>query len=74
MVLATAQFPVTSVTRSRISGNAFIGSTVISPSNLSTGVLHMSLGISFISAEHDPHLPALQFQRVESEGSRWLWM
>ena len=59
---------MTSVARSRISGNAFIGSTVISPSNLSTGVLHISLGTSLISAEHDPHFPALQFQRAREGG------
>jgi hypothetical protein len=25
--------------------------------------MHISLGIPLISAEHDPHLPALQFHR-----------
>src|SRR5207249_3473504 len=61
----TAKFHETSVTRSFSSGNAFIGSTVI---GLSIGsslrrAMHISLGIPLISAEQEPHLPALQFQR-----------
>ena len=27
-------------------------------------VMHINLGMPLISAEHDPHLPALQFQRT----------
>src|SRR5688572_26423147 len=61
----TRKFHDTSVTKSLIGGNAFIGSTV---TGLSSGksfsrVMHMSLGMPLISAEQEPHLPALQFQR-----------
>jgi hypothetical protein len=27
-------------------------------------VMHISFGMPLISAEHEPHLPALQFQRT----------
>jgi len=30
----------------------------------SSRVMHMSFGLPLISAEHDPHFPALQFQRT----------
>ena len=61
----TRKFHETSVTRSFTTGNAFIGSTVTgfsSGSSLSR-VMHISLGIPLTSAEQEPHLPALQFQR-----------
>ncbi len=46
-------------------GKVFIGATVIvSPGlNRSIRVMHMSRGLPLTSALHDPHLPALQFQR-----------
>src|SRR3982750_2669593 len=61
----TSKFHDTSVIRSFRIGNALIGSIVI---GLSMGsslirVMHISLGIPFTSAEQEPHLPALQFQR-----------
>jgi hypothetical protein len=61
----TRKFHETSVTRSFTRGNAFIGSTVTGFSNgkVLSRVMHMSFGMPLISAEHDPHLPALQFQR-----------
>src|SRR5579859_6734160 len=31
--------------------------------------MHMSRGLPLISAEHDPHLPALQFQRQARSGA-----
>ena len=42
-----------------------IGDTVmVSPaSNVFMRVMHMSRGLPLISALHEPHLPALQFQR-----------
>src|SRR5215472_3201626 len=61
----TRKFQETSVIRSLITGNAFIGSTVTGFSNGSSlsRVIHSNLGMPLISAEHDPHLPALQFHR-----------
>jgi hypothetical protein len=54
------------VTKSFICGNAFMGSIVtgLSSGTVLSRVMHINLGIPFISAEHDPHLPALQFQRT----------
>ena len=59
----TSKFHDTSVTRSRIGGKARMGSTVTGSSRSSSlkRVMHISFGIPFTSAEHDPHLPALQF-------------
>ena len=37
-------------------------------------VMHMSFGIPLISAEHEPHLPALQFHRTARSGACWAWM
>src|SRR5213592_4964092 len=61
----TRKFHDTSVIKSLITGKAFIGSTVTGLSNGSSlnRVIHISFGIPFTSAEHDPHLPALQFHR-----------
>ena len=61
-----SKFHETSVTRSRTCGKARIGSTVTGSlaGSSSMRVMHMSLGRPLISAEHDPHLPALQFQRI----------
>jgi hypothetical protein len=49
-----------------MSGNAFIGSTVTGSARLidSSRVMHIRRGLPLISAEHDPHLPALQFHRT----------
>src|ERR1051325_5215759 len=61
----TRKFQETSVAKSRMHGNARIGSIVIGllVSIVSMRVIHMSLGMPLISAEQEPHLPALQFQR-----------
>src|SRR5579884_3271646 len=71
----TAKLPETSVTRSLISGNVFIGRTVIGPSgSSSTRVLQSSTGRPLTSAEHEPHLAALQFQRTARSVSTCFWM
>src|ERR1700730_6372820 len=59
----TRKFHETSVTRSLINGNAFIGcnNTGLSSARSLRRVMHISFGIPLISAEHEPHLPALQF-------------
>src|SRR5438309_11274412 len=61
----TRKFHETSVTKSLSTGNAFIGSTVtgLSKGSSLSRVIHISFGIPFTSAEHEPHLPALQFHR-----------
>src|SRR5436305_5661979 len=61
----TEKFHDTSVIKSFSTGNALIGSIVM---GFSIGkslkrAMHINFGIPFTSAEHDPHLPALQFQR-----------
>ena len=65
------------MTRSLTCGKARIGSMV---TGLSSGrslsrVMHMSLGMPFTSAEQEPHLPALQFQRTARSlaCSAWIW-
>ena len=37
--------------------------------------MHISFGMPLISAEHEPHLPALQFQRAARSpaDSAWIW-
>src|SRR5580700_2217639 len=62
----TSKFQETSVTRSFTNGNVFMGWTVMgwSSGKVFKRVMHMSFGMPLISAEHDPHLPALQFQRT----------
>src|SRR5436309_13187663 len=62
-----AKFQETSVTKSLISGNALIGSTVtgLSRGTSFSRAMHISLGIPLTSAEQEPHFPALQFQRQE---------
>src|SRR6266550_1618789 len=71
------KFDDTSVTRSLTRGNALIGSTVIGFATSSSlrRVMHMRRGIPLISAEHDPHFPALQFQRTARSPapSAWIW-
>src|SRR4030095_7854793 len=63
--LFSRKFHETSVTKSLITGKALIGSIVtgFSKGNSLIRVMHMSFGIPFTSAEHDPHFPALQFHR-----------
>src|SRR5947208_16496661 len=62
----TRKFHETSVTRSLIEGKLLFGSFVTGRSNGSwlSPFIHISLGTPLISAEHEPHLPALQFQRT----------
>src|SRR5688500_10075334 len=71
------KFDPTSVTRSRSSGNARIGSTVtgLSRSRSLNCVMHISFGMPLSSAEQDPHFPALQFQRTARSLalSAWIW-
>ncbi len=57
-------------------GNVFIGATVTgSPSgSVSIRVMHSRRGNPLISAEHEPHLPALQFQRQARSGASVAWM
>jgi hypothetical protein len=57
-------------------GKVFIGATVTgSPSgSVSMRVMHMRRGRPLISAEHEPHLPALQFQRQARSGASPAWM
>ncbi len=67
------------MTRSCITGNVRIGVTVMvsSSENVLIRVMHISFGMPLISALHEPHLPALQFQRTARSGawvacSRWM--
>ena len=71
IVFFARKFQETSVTRSRIEGNACIGSMITGMSRFKSfsRVMHISLGMPLISAEHDPHLPALQFQRTAMSGA-----
>ena len=57
-------------------GNAFIGLTVIglSRGRESMRVLQVRRGRPLTSAEQDPHLPALQFQRTARSGAWCAWM
>ena len=57
-------------------GKVRIGVTVIvSPgSKRSMRVMHISRGLPSISALHEPHLPALQFQRHARSGACVAWM
>ena len=72
----TAKFQDTSVTRSRTSGNAFIGWTVTGSSSFSVlrRVMHISRGLPLTSAEQEPHLPALQFHRTARSGAWSAWI
>ena len=67
----TLKFHDTSVTRSLIGGNVRIGSTVTGSfrSSVLSRVMHISRGRPLISAEHEPHFPALQFQRTARSGA-----
>ena len=76
IVFLTRKFHDTSVTRSLISGNVCIGSTVTGSfrSSVESRVMHISRGLPLISAEHDPHLPALQFQRTARSVACSAWI
>src|SRR5204862_531542 len=65
-----------SVTRSRMIGKVFIGRTEIGlpGSKCSMRDLHMSAGLPFTSALHEPHLAALQFQRTARSGAWCAWI
>src|SRR5207237_9891914 len=71
------KFDETSVTKALIGGNARIGSMVTGSLRSSSlrRVMHRRRGWPLISAEHDPHLPALQFQRTARSlaVSAWIW-
>src|SRR6266496_4809913 len=60
MLFFALKFHETSVTRSRIGGNARIGSIVTGCDRSSSfsRVMHIRRGFPFTSAEHDPHFPA----------------
>ena len=64
------------MTRSRRIGKVRMGATVtVSPGGkASIRVMHMRAGRPLISAEHDPHLPALQFHRQARSGAVVAWM
>ena len=72
----TRKFHETSAIKSFVIGKAFIGSIVTGLSNGRSlmRVMHMSLGIPFTSAEHEPHLPALQFHRQARSFACVRWM
>ena len=72
----TRKFHDTSVTRSRTCGNVRIGSTLTGSSagSSSSRVMHMSFGLPLISAEQEPHLPALQFHRRARSGACSAWI
>ena len=63
------------MTRSRMMGKVRTGATTTaSPTGReSIRVMHMSAGRPLISAEHDPHLPALQFHRQARSGASVAW-
>jgi hypothetical protein len=75
--LFTLKFHDTSVTKSLTNGKVFIGWTVTGFSNGKSLIrdIHISIGMPLTSAEHDPHLPALQFQRRAKSCacSVWIW-
>ncbi len=54
-----------------------MGSTVTgwSRGSMSMRVMHMRRGLPFTSALHEPHLPALQFQRTAMSPAwvAWIW-
>src|SRR5437016_13638195 len=70
------KFPETSAIRSFWSGKVFIGSTVTgcSSGRLLKRVIHIKRGNPLISAEQEPHLPALQFQRHARSFACVAWM
>src|SRR5436190_1212114 len=58
------KFHETFVTKSLMTGKALIGSIVtgFSKGNSLIRVMHISFGVPFTSAEHEPHFPALLLQ------------
>src|SRR5271167_3797858 len=72
---ATAKLYETSATRSRMMGKARIGETVTGCSigKVLMRVMHINRGLPLISALHEPHLPALQFQRTARSGAWSAW-
>jgi len=77
--LLTSKFQETSQTRSLMTGKAFMGRTVIGSQAvyLSIRSMHISRGLPLTSPLHEPHLPALQFQRQARSGACsacTLWM
>ena len=64
------------MTRSLITGKVRIGVTVIvsSGSKMLIRVMHMSRGFPLISAEQDPHFPALQFHRTARSPDWVAWI
>src|SRR5687768_4119799 len=72
----TSKFHETPVTRSLIRGKALIGSTVtgLSSGNEFNRVIHINLGLPLISAEQEPHLPALQFHLAAISVACSAWM
>src|ERR1700694_2693916 len=69
--LLTLKFQETSVTKSLMTGKLFMGETVIglSRGRASMRVLQVSRGRPLTSAEQEPHLAALQFQRTARSGA-----
>ena len=57
-------------------GKVFIGRSVTGPESdrSERRVMHIRRGRPFTSAEHDPHFPALQFQRTARSGACSAWM
>ena len=53
----------------RLDGDRLVSGSVFSR------VMHISRGLPLISAEQEPHLPALQFQRTARSGAcvAWIW-
>ena len=64
------------MTRSRTRGKVFIGrkATGRESGRSERRVMQSSRGTPFTSAEQDPHLPALQFQRTARSGACSAWM
>ena len=64
------------MTRSRMTGNERIGVTVIVSvgSKSESRDMHSSRGLPLISALHEPHLPALQFQRTARSPAWVAWI
>ena len=73
--LAISKLNETSVTRSRSTGKVFIGATVMGTevSSALIRVMHISRGFPFTSALHEPHFPALQFQRTARSPAWVAW-
>ena len=57
-------------------GKVRIGSTVTGSLRLIelSRLMHIRRGLPLISAEHEPHLPALQFQRHARSGACSAWI